>query len=154
MTQDRQIPIYVGKAIPEGSRVGGLTRDAAKGRRLGERLNVHASSIREAENLEIDDFLARRLVIEDVWISLGENMLIQQFKPVWNRVAAGFGNKAPGIGRKDQKLSLWDTLHPGRIHSKRLPPNKLSPAEVERRVIEYLAGESVPLDIEVDEQDD
>jgi hypothetical protein len=153
MRSGREVPIYVGKAIPKGGRIGGLTRDAENGRRLGERLNIHAESIRQAVNLNIEHFYARHLVIEDVWISLGENMLIQQFRPVWNIVTAGFGNKAPGKGRQDQAMSLWDTLHPGRAHSRMLGPNKLTVDAIADRVGNFLSGQNVPLDIE-DADDD
>lgn len=138
-------PIYVGKAIPEGGRVGGLTRDAMKGRRLGNRLSIHARSIDEAINLDLADFSARALVVDDVWIPLGENMLIQQFQPVWNVVASGFGNQAPGRGRPDQAMSYWDTLHPGRKHSRLLGANPLPLSEIAGRVTGHLAGEIVPL---------
>ncbi len=89
-------PIYVGKAIPKGGRKGGLTKDSAVGRALAERLRQHASSVNEANNLQLDDFHARHLVVEDIWIPLGENMLIETFKPVWNGAIDGFGNKDPG----------------------------------------------------------
>ena len=150
----REVPIYVGKAIPKGGRIGGLTRDAAKDRRLGERLAIHADSIRETTNIDVNDFYARYLVVEDVWIPLGENMLIQRFKPVWNVVAAGFGNKAPGKGRPDQAMSRWDTLHPGRAHSRLLGPNKLSAEEIEIQVVKFLQGKPVPLDIEDGDQEE
>lgn len=153
MRLGRETPIYVGKAIPKGGRIGGLTRDAEHGRRLGERLEIHANSIREASNLNIDHFQARYLVIEDVWISLGENMLIQQFRPVWNIVTAGFGNKAPGKGRQDQAMSLWDTLHPGRAHSRMLGPNKLGTDDITNRISKFLAGLPVPLDIETTDEE-
>ena len=146
-------PIYVGKAIPKGGRVGGLTRDAMKGRPLGNRLSVHARSIGEAANLELSDFTARILVVDDVWIPLGENMLIQQFQPVWNVVASGFGNAAPGRGRPDQAMSYWDTLHPGRKHSRLLGPNPLSLSEIAGRVQGHLAGEIVPLAAEEPEDE-
>lgn len=141
-------PIYVGKAIPKGGRVGGLTRDAAKGKPLGNRLAIHARSIGEAKNLDLADFTVRTLVVDDVWIPLGENMLIQQFQPVWNVVASGFGNQAPGRGRPDQAMSFWDTLHPGRKHSTMLGPNPLSLAAINERVSGHLAGRIVPLSVE------
>ena len=151
---DEEIPIYVGKAIPKGGRVGGLTRDSASGRRLGEWLGVHSDSISETK-LGLSNFSARALVISDVWIPLGENMLITQFRPVWNLVASGFGNKAPGIGRPGQKLSLWDTLHPGRGHSSSLKPNLISPPEIAARVEAFLAGKSdVPITPEVEAEGD
>lgn len=145
-------PIYVGKAIPKGGRVGGLTRDAMKGRPLGNRLSIHARSIGEATNLELSDFSARTLVVDDVWIPLGENMLIQQFQPVWNVVASGFGNQAPGKGRPDQAMSYWDSLHPGRKHSRLLGPNPLSIEVIGERVLGHLAGEVVPFSVEGEEE--
>lgn len=146
-------PIYVGKAIPKGGRTGGLTRDATLGRPLGNRLSEHARSIAEATNLELSDFTARSLVVDDVWIPLGENMLIQQFQPVWNVVASGFGNAAPGRGRQDQAMSYWDTLHPGRKHSRLLGPNALPLAAIEERVTGHLAGKIVPLAAEEPEDE-
>ncbi len=136
-----------------GGRIGGLTRDATVGRRLGERLGIHADSIDGAENLDLLDFTARALVVADVWIPLGENMLIQQFQPVWNVVASGFGNKAPGQGRQKQAMSLWDTLHPGRRHSILLGPNRVSVDEARQRVVAFLAGGDVPLEPEEDDSE-
>ena len=49
-----------------------------------------------------------------VWIPLGESLLIERFKPVWNMVIDGFSNNAPGKRRFSQHRSLWDVLHPGR----------------------------------------
>ena len=151
---DFEIPIYVGKAIPRGGRVGGITRDSALGRRLGERLGIHADSI-AATNLNVEHFSARALVVADVWIALGENMLITQFSPVWNLIAAGFGNKAPGKGRQGQKLSLWDTLHVGRGHSADLEPNPIGADEISARIAAFLAGNSdVPLTPEIEAEAD
>ena len=96
-------PIYVGKAIPKGGRKGGLAKDVAStGKALLDRLKQHASSISEAENLELEHFFVRHLVVDDIWIPLGENMLIETFQPVWNRVIDGFGNKDPGQRRATQ----------------------------------------------------
>jgi hypothetical protein len=40
--------------------------------------------------------------------------MIEQFRPIWNLVIDGFGNKDPGKRRATQYRSLWDVLHPGR----------------------------------------
>ena len=40
--------------------------------------------------------------------------MIERFRPVWNLVIDGFGNKDPGTGRSAQKKSPWDVLHSGR----------------------------------------
>lgn len=107
-------PIYVGKAIPEGGRKGARALDAPVGNVLFKRLAEHAKSIREVENLELSHFFCRYLVVDETFISLGEALMIQRFRPLWNMMLDGFGNHDPGGGRKDSLRSLWDTLHPGR----------------------------------------
>ena len=143
-------PIYVGKAIPEGGRTGGLRKDDFVTRALKNRLAKHGRSIASANNLEIDDFLVRYLIVDDVWIPLGENMLIESYQPVWNKVVAGFGNNPLGKGRRDQKVSLWDILHPGRIVGVDMASQESTQAELVDRVKRFFAGEAVP---EVDERD-
>ncbi|MFG1225672.1 Eco29kI family restriction endonuclease [Xanthobacter wiegelii] len=135
-----KMPIYIGKAIPKGGRKGGLTADASKGTALADRLGQHASSIDQAENLELDAFFVRHLVVDDVWIPLGENMLIETFKPVWNRAIDGFGNKDPGRRRATQFKSPWDVLHPGRQFAVKLADSTLSPEFLLTRIADYFAG--------------
>lgn len=124
-------PIYVGKAEPKGSRRGGLGLDAAPGQVLYKRLQEHAKTIQQASNLEIKDFHCRYLIVEDIWIPLGESLLINMFRPIWNMVIDGFGNHAPGGGRGQQKTSPWDTLHPGRSWS-----NNLNTGKAQEKIIE------------------
>ncbi|MEZ5601406.1 MAG: Eco29kI family restriction endonuclease [Candidatus Competibacteraceae bacterium] len=120
-------PIYVGKAIPKGGRKGGITADASKGTALRDRLRQHAASIEQANNLELQDFYYRCLMVDDIWIPLGENMLIETFKPIWNIVIDGFGNKDPGNRRATQYRSSWDTLHPGRAFAEKLAGGGTAP---------------------------
>lgn len=119
-----EAPIYVGKAVPAGARKGGFGLDLDPGNVLYGRLNEHATSIIQARNLNIEDFLCRYLVVDDIWIPLGESLLIEKFSPLWNKVVDGFGNHDPGKGRYSQQRSRWDTLHPGRPWAERLAPNK------------------------------
>ena len=133
-------PIYVGKAIPKGGRKGGLTKDSGRGTALRDRLKQHATSVDEAENLKLEDFWVRHLVVDDIWIPLGENMLIESFKPVWNRAIDGFGNKDPGRRRKTQIRSPWDVLHPGRSFVKKLAESPLTPKLLEERISDYFGG--------------
>ena len=133
-----RIPIYVGKAIPEGGRKGGFTFDAAEGTKLFNRLSEHKDSIDQAENLSSADFYFKYLVTEDIWIPLGESLLIETFSPVWNIVVMGFGIHHPGGGRARQKCSMWDTLHPGRSFAQGRPPNVLTASEIEKKVREHL----------------
>lgn len=108
-----KLPIYVGKAVPAGARMGGGL-DANPGKVLYKRLREHADSIRVAENLNIEDFHCRFLVVDDIWIPLGESLLIARFTPVWNSLVDGFGNHNPGKGRHAGMRPRWDVLHPGR----------------------------------------
>ena len=110
-----RLPIYVGKAIPSGQRVGsGIESALTATRALSSRLRRHATSIEEVDNLEISDFWFRHLVVDDVFIPLGEAMLIETFQPLWNVEIAGFGSNPTGGPRAGQATSRWDTLHPGR----------------------------------------
>lgn len=146
-------PIYVGKAIPKGGRKGGLTANAAVGRSLQDRLRQHASSIDQAANLELSDFQVRALVVDDIWIPLGENMLIESFQPVWNVVIDGFGNKTPGTRRATQYRSPWDVLHPGRSFAEILAEHPVAADVFSQRVADFFEGASVPL-IDPEEQVD
>lgn len=110
----QETPIYVGKAVPEGTRKGALRLDAEIGTVLRARLMQHALSIRKAENLQIEDFRCRFLVVDDVWIPLGESLLIARHSPIWNLILDGFGNNKPGRRRESQIRSRWDVMHPGR----------------------------------------
>lgn len=111
-------PIYAGKAVPAGSRRGASLSVNLTTRALWNRLAEHRDNIGEIEknggNLSIGDFSVRYLVVDDIWIPLGESLLISTYNPVWNRVVDGFGNHDPGAGRYNGLRPLWDVLHPGR----------------------------------------
>jgi Eco29kI restriction endonuclease len=146
-------PIYIGKAIPKGGRKGGLTKDASKGTAIADRLRQHAASIDEAENLDLADFHFRYLVVDDIWIPLGENMLIETFQSVWNRAIDGFGNKDPGRRRKAQYKSPWDVLHPGRKFAEKLGDSGATQGFLIERVADYFAGRKLkPLPKKLAEQ--
>jgi hypothetical protein len=133
-------PIYVGKAVPKGSRKGGLGFDAGKGTALRDRLRSHAASIEQATNLKLTDFHYRALTVDDIWIPLGENVVIEKFQPLWNRVIDGFGNKDPGKRRATQYRSMWDVLHPGREFAEKLAVHPLTADEITARVADFFAG--------------
>ncbi|MFM9904932.1 MAG: Eco29kI family restriction endonuclease [Pyrinomonadaceae bacterium] len=130
-------PIYIGKAIPEGARKGGLGLDAPAGFVLQKRLVEHAKSIEQVSNLNLSDFACRFLVVDDIWIPLGESLLIESFRPLWNMVVDGFGNHTPGEGRFNQRRSSWDELHPGRSWALRCQPGKAE-IEIIKSINEYL----------------
>ncbi|HYV51375.1 MAG TPA: Eco29kI family restriction endonuclease [Dongiaceae bacterium] len=129
-------PIYIGKAIPAGGRKGGFSQSSA-GPVLYNRLSEHADSIRAARNLLLEDFGCRYLVVDDIWIPLGETMLVEQFGPLWNRVIDGYGNHDPGKGRYFQKRSPWDVLHPGRAWAMRCADSKKSEVDLLEQVARH-----------------
>jgi len=131
-------PIYVGKAVPAGVRKGGLGSETVHGQVLYRRLAEHAESIKAAQNLDVEDFYCRFLVVDDIWIPLAESILIERFKPVWNRVLDGFGNHNPGKGRYSGMMPQWDCLHPGRAWAERLQPCAYTAEQLAEKVSKYL----------------
>lgn len=121
---EMRCPIYVGKAVPEGARKGGLGLDFPAGRVLHRRLTEHAKSIEQATNLNLADFSCRHLTVDDIGIPLGESLLIEMFRPLWNMTVDGFGNHDPGGRRAAQNISPWDVLHPGRPWAAKLSSGK------------------------------
>lgn len=138
---DAQVPIYVGKAVPAGGRRGIVVEHGTRSRALSARLRTdHAKSVDAATNLDIADFTCRWLVVEPIWIPLGESVLISRFTPVWNGLLDGFGNHDPGKGRREGVRSRWDTLHPGRSFAPLFPPRAETPEAIAIDVAEYLAA--------------
>ncbi len=139
-----EAPIYVGKAIPEGGRKGAGKADDSATRALHARLNDHAKSIKAAENLPIADFHCRYLVVDDIWIPLGESLLIAKFAPVWNSLVDGFGNHDPGKGRYEGMRPRWDVIHPGRSWAEKCKPRGEGPEEIQNDVSSYLRNIVIP----------
>jgi len=142
VNQDDQFrcPIYVGKAVPAGARKGGLGMEVEHGQALYKRLAEHAESINATDNLLLDDFRCRFLIVDDIWIPLAESMLIERFRPVWNIVLDGFGNHDPGKGRYNGMMPQWDCVHPGRSWATRLQPCPNSSDQLGDRVSAFLQG--------------
>ncbi len=136
--QSEQRPIYVGKAVPGGARKGFDSLDSAKGNSLHKRLKEHADTIDKCENLDVRDFKCRYLLVDDIWISLGESLLIRKFSPLWNVILDGFGNHDPGAGRYEGKRSVWDELHPGRVWAKKCHPSDKRIEMIEKEVLNYI----------------
>ena len=131
-------PIYVGKAVPKGARKGGYDLSASPGLVLHNRLREHASSIKATPSLDVTHFRCRYLIVDDIWIPLGEALLIEMFSPLWNRVVDGFGIHDPGVGRAAGKRSMWDTLHPGRAYADKCKPHLMSKEQIEAEVRTFL----------------
>ncbi len=62
LVQSRHPIIYVGKAIPPGSRKGGFGLGADPGQVLYKRLREHTEAIKQVPNLKISDFGCQCLV--------------------------------------------------------------------------------------------
>ena len=140
-SEEWRVPIYVGKAVPAGARKGRVGLDDNPGYVLFSRLREHSRSIEQAENLELDDFVCRYLVVEDIWIPLGESLLVDRFRPLWNIIIDGFGNHDPGSGRYKQKKSPWDVLHPGRVWADKCAESIFSLDNVKTMVVDFLENE-------------
>lgn len=117
------VPIYVGKA------------DKA----IHARLRDHARSIDQAENLALADFRCRWLVLAPVWVGLTEQVLIAQYRPIWNDVVRGFGIHNPGR-RRPQQRSQWDTLHPGRPWAAGLPDGPQDASAIRQAIAQHRAA--------------
>lgn len=135
-------PIYVGKAVSSGARKGNTSGKVEA--KLFDRLQEHAEGIRLAVNLDISDFYCRALVVKEIWIPLGESLVITKFGPVWNRLLDGFGNHDPGKGRYEGMMTRWDVVHPGRAWATRCKPRTETATQLEAEIASYLATTPVP----------
>ncbi len=117
---------YVGKADPKKF-----------GNSLFSRLGQHRKSIAASSNLNVEDFQCRYIIVDDVWIPFGEQLLIDMFKPIWNEQIRGFGSNPLGKERITQTPSNWDLLHPGRQRSTN-PTNAAALAVLEVKLKKYL----------------
>lgn len=143
-TSKPTIPIYVGKAVPQGARKGKVLPDPTKSKALFGRLSEHAESIALAKSLSIDDFTCRYLVVDEIWIPLGESLMIAKFSPLWNLLVEGFGNHDPGKGRYEGLQPRWDALHPGRLWAEKCKPRPETRDEILRDVRNHLDSIIVP----------
>jgi len=145
-------PIYVGKAVPEGKRKGkGTVKDADGGTTLFGRVTTHRNSIKAAvSTLRVEDFYCQCLVVDPLFITLGESLMIAWFSPLWNQKLDGFGNNAPGSGREKGKRSRWDTVHAGRKAAMRVAERDETAEQLLEEVRQYLAentGPRKPVDV-------
>jgi hypothetical protein len=133
-----EIPLYVGKADPAVPRADTVIE---QGERLCGRLRDHAKSIRLAENINLDDFHCRFLVVKSAWQNTAETYLINLFKPAWNKemkVCYGFGKHGDAPTTRTNRRSAWDTIHPGRHWAgEGNQPNELTAEQILARISEH-----------------
>lgn len=131
-------PIYVGRAVSQGTRKGAGFGADPNSRDLFNRLVNHRASIDAATNLDAGDFSVRYLVTMAVWIPLGEASIINRYRPLWNVVVDGFGNHDPGAGRRRGERPRWDVLHPGRHWADLQAPNRLTADRIGELISQHL----------------
>lgn len=129
------VPLHVGKASPNPLR---RPENEVLSQALYKRLREHIESIKQAENLEIEDFHCRLLRVDDFWTQSAVDELIKRFSPLWNTIVDGFGNHDPGGGRYVGVCSRWDILHPGRPWVKKCRPNDITSDDIIQQIHNHL----------------
>jgi len=133
------IPIYVGKAVPKGSRKGVTPTASQQSSKLYDRLKNHVRSIQQTQTLKMKDFTCRFLVVEETWIGLCESLLIQTSIPLWNAKLDGFGRNPQGKNRKDG-VSPWHAFHSGRDFNAEAKPSDALLAKLTADVAAFMAA--------------
>lgn len=131
-------PIYVGKAVPRGWRQARITNSSNSSYELFNRLMDHTHSIENSENLNVEDFCCRFMILENAAASMigtVEAALIRYYMPLWNCCIDGSGNHDPGSGRYNQAKSDWDILHPGREWAEKCMGDSISLQEVKAKIL-------------------
>lgn len=136
----RNTPLYVGKVDPQKPEAKTVEQQGCKlyGRLAGD----HAKNIRLAENLDLEDFDCRYLVVKSAWQTTAETYLISRLKPIWNRevgICFGIGKHGDSPSKRANTRSPWDTLHPGRAWAwkKNNTPNPLSPEDIKALIAQH-----------------
>jgi Eco29kI restriction endonuclease len=136
--KNTETPIYVGKVDPSSA---DARTPEEQGDKLWARLTKdHAKNIKLAENLNIDDFNCRFLVVKSAWQSTAETYLINWFKPIWNseiNICYGFGKHGDDPKTRVNIRSPWDELHPGRSWAKDSPPYPKGADGIIRQILKH-----------------
>jgi hypothetical protein len=137
---DCKVPIYVGKADPEGARKGLNVRPAWEGRKLRNRLIQHGRKIEASNDFDADQFYVRYLPADDLFTLMAERLMISGYHPVWNLALDGFGVNPQGGRREAEQLRpAWHELHRGVPWAERMTPHQHLAHELRLRVSAHLA---------------
>lgn len=136
----KNTPLYVGKVDPQSP--GAVTVEEQGTKLHGRLVSDHAKNIRCAENLNIDDFLCRYIVVKSAWQNTAETYLIDRFKPIWNNetgICFGIGKHGDSASTRSNTRSPWDTLHPGRkwAWAKGNKPNPLTEERIKAAIADH-----------------
>lgn len=135
--RNTQTPVYAGKADPANTHAA---TPEEQGPRLAVRLSDHAKSISAAQNLRIEDFDCRFLVVKSGLQKAAEDYLLAHFRPVWNQpLCKGFGKHGDSAATRANTRSEWDTLHPGRRWAlgEANVPNPKTPEEITASILAH-----------------
>jgi predicted DNA-binding transcriptional regulator AlpA len=111
-----ETPLYAGKSDPKDKNA---TNPTDQGDKLWGRINEHRKSIKAVSGqggIDLEDFEVRYLVTASGFEVNAENLLIDYFKPIWNKetkICFGIGKHGDDANTRKNKKSPWDTLHPG-----------------------------------------
>jgi hypothetical protein len=135
----KEHPIYVGKADPDTLHA---PTPEEQGVALHTRLKDHNRTIGSADNLDLCDFQCRYLVVRSAWVETAEDLLIDWFRPVWNKemkVCQGFGKHGDSADTRANKRSPWDALHAGRAWAtaEGNTPSKKTVGEIRTDIAEH-----------------
>lgn len=133
-------PIYAGKVDPQDPHA---TLPREQGDKLFARLNEHRKSISLAQNLSIEQFTCRFLVVQSGLQKAAEDYLINLFDPVWNAgICYGLGKHGDSATTRTNFRSPWDTLHPGRKWAGPSRQGK-SPSEIRQDIKAHFQARSL-----------
>lgn len=127
-----EVPLYV-SSVPSSRLLLGNLKQHGPTYPLHRRLFRHAQALRQVEEpggpgepgLRLEDFTCRLLVVEEPWAKDAEELMIADFRPLWNTVIEGFATYDPGHARRTAPRYLWDELHPGRPWAATMSPARL-----------------------------
>jgi hypothetical protein len=139
-----ETPIYVGKADPDKVSVDPIEQ----GTRIYNRLEEHLDNIKLV-GLDPTHFEYRYLPLGDGSQVSVEKVLIEFFRPVWNKgggCLSGFGKHGDSASTRANKRSPWDVLHPGRSWTEK-SEQKRSHNEVLSDVAEHFTIHPVYLSV-------
>jgi predicted DNA-binding transcriptional regulator AlpA len=117
LISDTETPLYAGKSDPKDKNA---TSPTEQGDKLWSRINEHRKSIKSVSGqggINLEDFEVRYLVTASGFEVNAESLLIEYFKPIWNKetkICFGIGKHGDDANTRKNKKSPWDTLHPGR----------------------------------------
>ena len=132
-------PLYVGKAQPKA----GAVLSVEQGTAVTSRLIEHKRSITNAQNLDINDFECRYLVIAAGWETPAELELMRYFYPVWNEGIGpvhGLGKHGDSSTTRGNRRSPWDTLHPGRGWAATTTHDQMTVAQIKAEIAQHFGA--------------